>query len=156
MYWPQRSGQSTTISTPGSLQFRGFLSTVSVPFFCQWSLMQGGEVQKQMSRDTDSSTDSCCMTLSMLPKVSWPQGWSYSIWFITILTIHILQSVLASTESTRPNSLNQMKEWRWRCLERLDATYTYTWARLCSTILIIMLILFTSVYGADTLCQASA
>lgn len=40
VHWPQRSGQSTTISTPGSLQFREFLSTVSVSFFCQWPLMR--------------------------------------------------------------------------------------------------------------------
>ena len=41
-----------------------FLSFVNDP----WCM------QKQMSWDTDSSTDSWCMTLSMLPKVSGPQG----------------------------------------------------------------------------------
>lgn len=73
--WFKRSGQNTTVSTPGSLHSHswapwGLCSSLLSVF--PWCVE--GKPRKVKSRVRDSSIDSRCMILRMSPKLPWPQG----------------------------------------------------------------------------------
>lgn len=79
-----------------------YLSFVSCP------LIQGGKVQKWKSRDIDCSTDSCCVTLSMSPKLFWPQSQHES----SIAILHHLCFTKGSHIHFQLNPLDQTIEMK--------------------------------------------